>query len=454
MKRHRAILSCALLGGLALNAFASMLIVTKDHRSFLADEIVSESATEIVFVENRSGNKMAIHPEKVDVKLPRIVRGEKYTEATCTNNAEIIKQAIKRHPKLKKQLISLHNEWSSFNTVDKSIPVEIDKVMSEFRSGSKDSRGYGQAMYSLQMMKYKDPGGHFDKENLAAEKEILNTFLGMDLMAMEERANAEAIKLEEFQEIKKECEPCLQKDLPDPLRDRVIKARETARATTINGYIEYAKNLFKTKPHPDALIAARSILRKVTNEVVEADAHKKRMAEHDAELLESARAKLSDFRIDEKGFPKTAKDLKMEADNKEWCSTIDLDGVDVVEDCYVIPVLRPVVKDITSFVRTTYMLVFSYGPLGQKDYNVMVIASDGSKEVSQQFPVPPFKIGSAHAVARMNIDLKGLPAGAVPLKDENGEEHIKAYMMSRDKGSSEWTVISRAFKIPLGIPEI
>ena len=158
---------CGLLAGLAVvlvvgtASGADQLVVFTDHSSVWASS-ASRSGANVTYTEKGTSTAETVPASTVSAVVPRAVRGQKYDKASIEAVVEKLKSLEKQHVLIKKQLTTLRYEWASHLSVDPKVGQKIDQVLTTFKSGPKNLDTYKKAMFSIQMMQYKDASGAFE----------------------------------------------------------------------------------------------------------------------------------------------------------------------------------------------------------------------------------------------------------------------------------------------------
>ncbi len=442
--------------GLTSRVYAEHLIVLTDHSSVWAVS-ATRSGDSVTYKDKVSGKSVTVPGSTVDAIVPRAVRGQKYSPASVEAVIERLKELEKKHVAITKRLTAVRNEWSARLFVDPKLEKKIESVLTTFQSSQKDMTAYKQALFSIQMMQYKDAAGAFEAKVKATVRQLRDALLGVDLGAFEDRALASRFEKDAYKAFREEGRALLEKEMPEDIRTDITKMLDTARATILGQYVPYGMTLMKKSPGLNAYLYGRTMLFLMDAEIAETDADHALIKKEFETLKVALKKRIPGADFSYKNFVLAPNDIKSLKRTADFSSINEVENVTGLEHAYVVP------KVVPRYLETKKTLSFPVTVIMERlffekwEYKSFVVLSKHGNPVMRLESIPGFALRSGRADVSLKFRLGGIPDGEA-LKDDDGNRHIFMGIAGRKvpvpgKPQTRFQPISLACKIPVGKPK-
>jgi hypothetical protein len=429
------------------------LVVTKDNRSFWAQN-VRTNGTMLSFVLNENGKNTNTPLNEIDVVVPGVERGRKYSDDEVSGVLKIILNTRAGHNGLMKQLKILQNEWEAIRaTSDQEIEKGIAETMAAFKTNKNSKSTYDNAILKLSMMRCKDVSGVHSSQLDNALGSIQEQYLGVNIRQLE--ANAAKMTIDEFAKIRDPATVALKKEVLSPEeKKQLVAALDKARAAILSKGLADASDAVATDKSIDSYLKSRTILVQLKKEVAGTTDQKSAVDKALSSMIMGVKSAQSDYELGSNGYPLNKKDRDTLAITRAYSSTQLIFGTPVDEQCLII--VNEVPKPVPAGNQAIIPMTLVFNRLGQdsREYCMVVSGAGGNESAKRRARLPVLSLRDGHVDLPFALDFSSKEQQVTPLRDNDGPYvlvHL-AYRPSSDNNRDEnveWKAISLACRIPV-----
>lgn len=442
--RAHLIVSLLLVAAHATPAAADRLIVTRDGRSILV-ATAKQEGDDIVYVDRRTGDEGRVASSELTAVIPIARRGKEYTEAEVRKYVARIESTQMKHPRLKKQLKPIFDEWQLRLEPPPELDGEIASIVRKFKDGEPEYGSYKLAMTALSMLAVKDPAGRYDQKIQDARSGLRAGYfelLEKECTALAGKSDAQIDDFNRYRAtvqrasgVDKEGAKRLE-DGMEQMRTRVLESQRTR-----------AVNEFVNAPALSTYLYSLGLFGRLQNEVAAGDAEVAMMEKHRAALRKRYRDADPERWFTDEGYPLTRSDIALSKAAKGFGSLIVFHDLELDRQCYIISTAKLRTVKFRQPTELSFRLVFSELH-HDVQYGIAVRMYDQSEPREHVLPLDRLVVTDGGATVSVTDDFKKVPADFEPaVNDRTGRRHYYAYVVYQRIGDSgpEWRAISPAY---------
>ena len=460
MRREAAILAA----GIALAtflwsgcAYGAFLVITKNGESLWVESVKEENGS-VYCVPSAGGERRRFDSSELDGIVPKIERGKNYTKEQADTALGRIRKMLSRHPKLRKQLGMLEQEWKSVGSVDPEMGKKIDALVARFERGPTSPKLFQDIAVELDMIRFKDAAGAYANRIEQTLANMQAKLLDRNLGVLDAYDSSTKKPIEDFVIYRKLVEElkmvCIGDEIKVSLDKRLVDHR--------NAVLEWNKDTAKQKLFGNKTLAAYldsvAILGDLKWAVADSDACRAGL-DRDVEVFRNAADEaLADYSLGRNGYPLNAEDEKLVAAAGQFISSMPIQSMPCDEQCLLFPETAPQAWQSGKKLRIPIRIVFNRSQPAKRVFSLKsAFVAGKSNATLSTTRLPPLDIRDGHADTVFITSLPVMVSGGGTRGVYVEATHVVvwlAFERPRSPGSTDMQQVAASFGCPLPVPDV
>ncbi len=442
-----------LWGGWARGAF---LVITKSGESLWV-ESVTEQGGSVYCVPSAGGERRRFDSSALDGVVPKIERGKSYTADQANAALSRIRKMLSRHPKLRKQLGMLEQEWKSVGNMDPETGRKIDTLVIRFERGPTTPKLFQEIAVELDMIRFKDAAGVYATRIEKALADMQAKLLARNLGVLDAYDSSPKKLMEDF---------TIYRKLVDELRmvcigDEIKLSLDKRLADHRNAVLEWNRNSAKQKLFGNKTLGSYLDSAGMLGElkwIVADSASSRAELDRDIEVFRSvADEALEDYNLSRNGCVLNADDEGLVTAAGQSISTVSITSMPCDEQCLLFPATNPQTWQSGKKLRIPLRIVFNRSQPANRSFLLKsaFVAGKSRTDVSTT-RLPRLAVQDGHAETDFVTSLPAMVSGGARGRYVPATHVViwLAFERPRSPGSTDIQQVAASLGCPLPIPVI